>query len=213
MNRPKIAVVFHSVCANTFLMAREYRDAFAALGAQVLLFRLPDPNYAVIADAFPASREYKSDILEVEELMSPAQVLDCDALFLGSPTYFGNVSAPVKAFIDSFVDYWIEARLAGKLFGGFASAGTPQGGADLCLQALCHFAMHMGMCLLSVPSTVTGAVQPAYGLCHWSGDNSDQRLSPDEKEAVRSYCAYAYRLIARQTGASAGGSEKGEAAK
>ena len=35
MPAPKIAVVFHSVCANTYLMAREYRDAFRELGAQV----------------------------------------------------------------------------------------------------------------------------------------------------------------------------------
>lgn len=200
MSMPRIAVVFHSVCANTYLMAREYRDAFSALGAEVLFFRLHDPNYAVTADAFPASREYKEEILQVEELKSPAQVLDCDALFLGSPTYFGNVSAPVKVFMDSFVDYWVEARLAGKFFGGFASAGTPQGGCDICLQALCHFAMHMGMCLISVPSTVAGTVQPAYGVCHWSGDNSDRRLDEGEREAIRSYCGYAFGILARQGG-------------
>ena len=197
MTKPRIAVVFHSVCANTFLMAREYRDAFAALGAEVSFYRLHDPNYAVTADAFPASREYKDAILQVEELKTPAQVLDCDALFLGSPTYFGNVSAPVKVFMDSFVDYWVEARLAGKYFGGFASAGTPQGGCDICLQALCHFAMHMGMCLVSVPSTVTGTVQPAYGVCHWSGDNSDRRLTQEEREAIASYCAFACKIIGR----------------
>ena len=192
----KIAVVFHSVCANTYLMAREYRDAFQALGAKVLFCRLPDPNYAVTADAFPASREYKAEITTVPVLESPVPVLDCDALFLGSPTYFGNVSAPVKTFMDSFVDYWAEARLAGKQFGGFASAGTPQGGCDICLQALCHFAMHMGMCLIPAPSTLTGTVQPAYGLCHWSGDNSDQRLTEGEREAIQSYCAFAWRIIA-----------------
>ena len=200
MSRPKIAVVFHSVCANTYLMAREYRDALEGLGAQVEFYRLPDPNYAVTADAFPASREYKEEILRVEPLRSPVPVLDCDALFLGSPTYFGNVSAPVKTFMDSFVDYWVEARLAGKFFGGFASAGTPQGGADICLQALCHFAMHMGMCILSVPSTVSGTVQPAYGVVHWSGDNSDHRLEEGEKEAIRSYCAYAMGIIAGKVG-------------
>ena len=197
MPTPKIAVVFHSVCANTYLMAREYRDAFQALGAEVLFCRLPDPNYAVTADAFPASREYKAEITTVPVLESPVPVLDCDALFLGSPTYFGNVSAPVKVFIDSLVDYWVEARLAGKFFGGFTSAGTPQGGGDICLQALTHFAMHMGMCVIPVPSVVAGTVQPAYGICHWSGDQSDQRLAPGEKEAIASYCAFAYGIINR----------------
>ena len=47
------------------------------------------------ADAFPASRAYKNEILGVEELEDPAQVLDCDALFLGSPTYFvGGLHRP-----------------------------------------------------------------------------------------------------------------------
>ena len=192
MKQPEIAVVFHSVCANTYLMAREYRDSFQKLGARVRFYRLRDPNYAVTCDAFPASREYKDAILAAEELVSPAQVLDCDALFLGSPTYFGNVSAPVKVFMDSFVDYWVEARLAGKYFGGFATAGTPQGGADICLQALGHFAMHMGMCVVSVPSTVAGGPQPAYGLAHYSGDGSDRRPGPECRKAIQSYCAYVY---------------------
>ena len=200
MQQPAIAVVFHSVCGNTFLMARTVRDAFTDLGARAALYRLPDPGYAATADAFPASRECKAGILAVEELAGPARVLDCDALFLGSPTYFGNVSAPVKSFMDSFVDYWAEGRLAGKFFGGFTSAGTPQGGGDLCLQALLHFGMHMGMCLLPVPSTVRGAVQPAYGLCHWSGDNADRRLTDGEETALRDWCAYAYDIISRRGG-------------
>ena len=60
--------------------------------------------------------------------------------------------------------------------------------------------MHMGMCLVSVPSTVTGTVQPAYGVCHWSGDNSDRRLEPGEKEAIRSYCAHAWGVITGRGG-------------
>ena len=196
-SQPNVAVVFHSVCGNTYLLAREYRRALEEGGAQVSFWRVYDPNYAVTADAFPSSRAYKEEILAVPLLESPRQVLDCDALFLGSPTYFGNVSAPIKAFMDGFVDSWPEARLAGKWFGAFATAGTPQGGADFCLQALNLFAQHMGMVTLSVPSVVTGSVQPAYGVAHYSGDLSDHRPGPGEREAVASYCAYALRLITR----------------
>lgn len=195
MAEPHVAVVFHSVCANTYLLAKEYQRALEREGARVSLWRLFDPNYAVTADAFPSSREYKEEILAVPLLESPAQVLECDALFLGSPTYFGNVSAPVKTFMDSFVDYWVEARLAGKWFGSFATAGTPYGGADFCLLALNTFAQHMGMVTISVPSIVTGSVQPAYGIAHYSGDNSDQRPGPGEWEAIETYCAYAMSLM------------------
>lgn len=188
-------MVFHSVCGNTFLLAEQYRQSFEKLGAKVSFFRLFDPNYAVTGDAFPGSRAYKEAITSVELLESPARVLDCDALFLGSPTYFGNVSAPVKAFMDSFVDHWVEARLAGKWFGGFATAGTPYGGADMCLLALNLFAQHMGMVTVSVPSAVTGSVQPAYGIAHYSGDLSDRRPGAGEAEAVASYCAHVMALM------------------
>lgn len=195
MKQPHIAVVFHSVCGNTFLMAQQLQESLEALGARVSLLRLYDPNYAVTGDAFASSRAYKEAITATPLLESPAQVLDCDALLLGSPTYFGNVSAPVKVFMDSFVDYWAQARLAGKWFGGFATAGTPYGGADLCLLALNIFAQHMGMVTVAVPSTVTGSIQPAYGLAHYSGDLSDQRPGPGEAEAVASYCAHLMKLM------------------
>ena len=36
----KIAVVFHSVCGNTYQMADQYRQAFEDLGAKVAFYRL-----------------------------------------------------------------------------------------------------------------------------------------------------------------------------
>ena len=193
----KIAVVFHSVCGNTYQMAQQYRRAFEELGAEVDFYRLPDPNYEVISGVFASSREYREEILAVPELTDPAAILDCRALFLGSPTYFGNVSGPVKVFMDSFVDYWAEARLAGKYFGAFTTSGTPQGGADLCLGALNTFAMHMGMAVISVPSIITGSVQPAYGLACYSGDLSDRRPTPGDSEAIRSFARYAAAMIGK----------------
>lgn len=197
MKNPHLAVVFHSVCGNTYLLAKEYKSSLEALGAKVTFRRLYDPNYAVTGEAFASSRAYKEEITAVPLLESPAEILGCDGLFLGSPTYFGNVSAPVKTFMDSFVDYWVEAHLAGKWFGGFATAGTPFGGADMCLLALNIFAQHMGMVTVSVPSTVTGSIQPAYGIAHYSGDLSDQRPGPGEQEAVATYCARAMELMCK----------------
>ena len=193
----KIAVVFHSVCGNTYQMADQYRQAFEDLGAKVAFYRLPDPGYEAVAKAFPVAREFRDEIMAVPELADPQAVLDCQALFLGSPTYFGNVSAPVKTFIDSFLNYWPEARMAGKFFGSFATAGTAQGGADLCLGAMNTFAMHMGMAVISVPSIITGSVQPAYGLACYSGDSSDCRPTEKDREAIRSFARYAAAMIGK----------------
>lgn len=194
----KIAVVFHSVCGNTCQMAEQLTAALEQGGADALLYRLPDPGYAATADAFPASREYKEAITSVRLLESPGELLGCDGLLMGSPTYFGNVSAPVKTFMDSFVDYWTGAPFRGKTFGSFATSGTAQGGSEKCLDALNTFAMHIGMTLVSVPAA-EGAPQPAYGLSHYSGDLSDIRLTGDETVAIKAYARHFLAITAALT--------------
>lgn len=193
-----IAVVFHSVCSNTYLMARRFVQRLEALGADVRLFRLADANYEEVSTLFPSSREYRDEILSLPEISEPTAIMDCRALFLGSPTYFGGVSAPVKAFMDSFLHYWVEGKMSGKYFGCFASASTPQGGADMCLQSMNVFAQHMGMVLLPVPSTVGGAPQPAYGIAHASGEQAGRRIDDAEKQAIDGYCSWAWKVISGQ---------------
>ena len=109
-----------------------------------------------------------------------------DYVFLGSPTYFGLVSAQIKAFMDSLCDLWVDAELFGKKFGCFSSASTPQGGGDMCLLSMNLFAQHMGMTVLSVPSNL-GFVQPAYGISHASGPDSDIRPSKETLGAIDAY--------------------------
>lgn len=183
----KALVLFHSVCGNTYLLARQYADTLTALGVSVSLFRLPDPQYDKLSPLFEASRTYQEAIMNIPILEQTAPLMEADLIFLGSPTYFGNVSAAVKTFMDSCCDLWPSARLAGKKFGCFASASTYQGGGSLCLQAMNTFAQHMGMHLLSVPANIAGGPQPAYGILHAAGGLSLGRPSAETFEAITDY--------------------------
>ena len=78
------------------------------------------------------------------------QVLGSDVLLLGSPTYYGCVSAQMKVFMDSFEKLWVEASTAGMYFGCFTSAGDGCGGPELCLQVMNTFAQHMGLSLIHI---------------------------------------------------------------
>lgn len=183
----KALVLFHSVCGNTYLLARQYADTLSALGVDTALYRLPDPQYDHLAPLFEASRTYQDALRHVPVLEQPAPLLAADLIFLGSPTYFGNVSAAVKTFMDSCCAFWPDARLAGKRFGCFASASTYQGGGDLCLQAMNTFAQHMGMTLLSVPANIKGGPQPAYGILHAAGGQSLHRPEQTTLTAITDY--------------------------
>ncbi len=193
----KIAVVFHSVCGNTYLIAKRFADYLKDQGQDVTLYRVKDDTFAETSLRFDSSREYREEILSLPIAGSGKDFTDVDALFLGSPTYYGCVSAQMKAFMDSFCDIWVEARMAGKFFGCFATSGSLVGGVELCMQVMNTFAQHMGMVNLSVPCNIQGPEQPAYGVSHVSGPMSDLRPTEDTALAVRSYLDFALRIINR----------------
>ena len=191
----KIAVVFHSVCGNTYLMAKAYADYLAELGEEVSLFRVRDDSFEETSLRFESSRVYREEILRLPVVGSGKELTGYDALFLGSPTYYGSVSAQMKAFMDSFCDIWVDALMAGKYFGCFATSGDLYGGSELCMQGMNTFAQHMGMILLAVPCNLGGAPQPAYGITHATGPMSDQRMGADTVEAIRRYLDYVLPAI------------------
>lgn len=51
-----------------------------------------------------------------------------DAIILGSPTYYGQMAAPMKLFIDKSVK--LHGRLAGKIAGAFTTSGGTHCGAE-----------------------------------------------------------------------------------
>ena len=59
-----------------------------------------------------------------------ADLAECRALALGSPTRFGNMAAPMKHFLDGTADLWIGGALAGKPASVFTSTGSHHGGQE-----------------------------------------------------------------------------------
>lgn len=190
----KAIVLFHSVCGNTYYLAESYAAELAALGVEADLFRVRDTNYERFAALFPAAQSCREALRRVPVLENPLDVQAYDYIFFGAPTYFGNVSGPVKLYMDALCDFWPDAKLYGKKFGCFTAASTTAGGGQLCLQAMNTFALHMGMTLLAVPANLQAVAQPAYGFIHYSGETAETR--PDEKlrAAIREYLARSLAL-------------------
>lgn len=190
----KAIVLFHSVCGNTFYLAEAYAAELEALGVETGLYRTRDENYERFAALFPAALECREALRRVPVLENPLAVEDYDLLFFGSPTYFGNVSGPLKLYMDALCDLWPDARLYGKKFGCFAAASTTAGGGQLCLQAMNTFALHMGMTLLTVPANLQSVAQPAYGILHYSGETAETRPDAILRAAIREYLSRSLAL-------------------
>ena len=84
-----------------------------------------------------------------------ADLKTADAIVLGSPTYYGNMAAPMKAFID---DWWLKYRinLTDKVGGAFATGGSESGGQEQVVLSLVTSLIHAGM-------IIAGPVQGNFG--------------------------------------------------
>ncbi len=120
---------------------------------------------------------------ELEDLQS------CDGLALGSPTRFGNMAAPLKAFLDGTATLWLKGTLIGKPACVFTAAGAMHGGQETTLLSMMLPLLHHGMLIVGIPyshpdlnATRTGGTP--YGASHFAGIADDLPLS----DAERSLC-------------------------
>jgi len=114
----KVLIVYDSRTGNTEKMALAVAE-----GAKGI------PNTKVIVKT--VDRAKNSDLLEA------------DAIVLGSPTYYGDMTGKMKEFIDGSVK--IHGKLVGKVGGAFTSSGGTACGAETTLLSMLHALLIHGM--------------------------------------------------------------------
>ncbi|MCW8824988.1 MAG: NAD(P)H:quinone oxidoreductase [Gammaproteobacteria bacterium] len=110
---------------------------------------------------------------------------ECSGLALGSPTYFGNMAAPLKYFIDSTSPVWLSGEMIGKPATMFTSSSSLHGGQESTLLTMMIPLLHHGMVIAGTPYSEVELVQTTtggtpYGVSHHSGVKGDATLTDDE---------------------------------
>ena len=143
------------------------------------------------ANALLRTVESAQNDQEEDPMVSKQDLQDCSALIIGSPTHFGNMAAPMKAFIDSTTAEWHNSTLSGKPAGVFTSTSSLHGGQESTLISMMLPLLHHGMVISGVPysekklnSTKTGGTP--YGPSHVSF-NVTNEISDDEKAICMSF--------------------------
>jgi NAD(P)H dehydrogenase (quinone) len=111
---------------------------------------------------------------------------DCAGLVMGSPTRFGNMSAPLKHFLDQTGSLWASGGLIGKPAAVFTSTGSLHGGQETTLQSMMLPLLHHGMLIVGLPYSESGlrttqSGGTPYGASHLAGEQGNRPL--DETEA------------------------------
>ena len=145
-----VNVIFHSIYGHIYKMAEAVAEGARAVpGAEVKLFQvketLPDEILASIG-AVEARKKFSHIPIANLESLSEAE-----AVIFGTPTRFGNMSAEMRAYLDSTGSLWAKGALIGKVGSVFASTGAQHGGQESTLLSFHTTLLHHGMIIVGLP--------------------------------------------------------------
>jgi NAD(P)H dehydrogenase (quinone) len=190
---PVILVLYYSAGGSVRRMAELIAEGAERVpGATTRLRTVPkyvvETARAAAAPAVPADGAPYVENRDLEE---------CAGLALGSPTRFGNMAAPMKAFLDGTGSLWQKGSLIGKPACVFTSTGSLHGGQETTLLSMMLPLLHHGMLIVGLPysnpelnATRTGGTP--YGASHFAAVADDQPIS----EAERALCVAQGRRLA-----------------
>ena len=176
----EILVLFYSRKGSTAELARQVcRGVESVAGARARLRTVPAVASVVEAPQSPVPAEGPP-------YATHDDLRECDGLVMGSPTRFGNMAAPLKFFLDGTSALWLTGVLAGKPAGVFTSTQTMHGGQETTLLSMMMPLLHHGMLIVGIPYTeaalsTTRAGGSPYGASHFAGDDTQPRLTDDER--------------------------------
>jgi NAD(P)H dehydrogenase (quinone) len=170
----QLLVLYYSAGGSVRRMAELVAEGVERVaGAQARLRTVPK-----IGDVSPASDG--PPYAELDDLKA------CAGLALGSPARFGNMAAPLKAFLETTTPLWLSGALAGKPACVFTSSGTLHGGQETTLHSMMLPLLHHGMLIVGLPYTnpelnATRSGGTPYGASHHAGIANDQPISEHER--------------------------------
>ncbi|GHJ37200.1 flavodoxin family protein [Streptomyces sp. TS71-3] len=187
LTAPNVAVVYHSRKGTVRSLAAEVASGAESAGANVRL-------RSVLAEADRPG----ADLAHLDDLVW------ADAVVWGTPTHYGNVSAPLKEFMDTTgpSGLWKSGRLANLVVSGVTSSTSLNGGQEGTLLSLHRIMYHWG-------ALVTSAGPPegsADDYWHETGGNPyglsvradpQGKISPAAEAMARSLGARICDLAAR----------------
>ncbi len=182
----KVLVLYYSMYGHIATMAQAVAEgARKVSGAEVTVKRVPE----TIPPALFAQAGGKADLSVTEA--KPQELADYDAIIIGTPTRFGNMSGQMRTFLDQTGALWAAGALYGKIGSVFTSTGTGGGQEQTILSTWTTLAHH-GLILVPIGygakqlfdiSQVRGGTP--YGASTLAGGDGSRQPSEQELDIAR----------------------------
>lgn len=180
----KIYLIFDTRYGNTMKLIKKAKEGVESTGCEGILKRVKIFEPEAIIERNDRWKKAFDEYSALPEATAE-DLKNCDGLILGSPTRFGNMSAPLKMFIDSTSKAWLEGALIGKPVGFITSTSSMHGGNETTLISMMFPLLHHGAIIVGIPYSEMGLITTKkggtpYGASSVSGPMAD--IEPDEIE-------------------------------
>ncbi|WP_105903511.1 NAD(P)H:quinone oxidoreductase [Vibrio gangliei] len=177
-----ILVLYHSRHGTTQQLARHIARGVASIAHC-------KANLRTVADIEASDYPVKDPIVTIQELKQ------CDGLALGSPVWFGNMSAAMKHFWDQTTSLWLTGDLIDKPACVFTSSSSPHGGQETTQQSMMLPLLHHGMMIMGIPYSEPNLHTSLQGGTPYGASSiSKQGQQPLDKQVTELAFAQGQRL-------------------
>lgn len=132
----KVLILYHSRHGSVQLLAEKIAVGVQSAGAEAML-RCVAP--------------WSADTPLAHPVVTKAELVQANALAIGSPVRFGQMSSEMKQFWEQTSDLWLQGALIDKPAGVFTSSSSMHGGQEANLLGMMLPLLHHGMVLLGQP--------------------------------------------------------------
>jgi NAD(P)H dehydrogenase (quinone) len=179
-------VLYYSSYGHVETMAAAVADGARAVdGAEVAIKRVLE----LMPDDVARDAGVKLD--QAAAVAEPGELVDYDAIVVGTPTRFGNMAAQMRNFWDRTGGLWAQGALIGKVGSVFTSTGTG-GGQETTITSTWNTLAHHGLVIVGLPyssaelqdvSEVRGG--SPYGAATIAGGDGSRQPSDKELKLAR----------------------------
>ncbi|MGL4268711.1 MAG: NAD(P)H:quinone oxidoreductase [Plesiomonas sp.] len=174
-----VLVLYYSRHGATRRLAQQIARGIQAEGLDVWLRTVPE--WGEVPTAAETHRPDADPRVTADELEH------CLGLALGSPSYFGQMAAPMKQLWDSTTAGWLKGSLIDKPACVFTSSSSLHGGQEATLLGLMLPLLHHGMLVLGLPYSEPALHQTQQGGAPYGAGHTGHQpgLSPHEQQLAR----------------------------
>ncbi len=149
-DKTRVLVLYHSSYGHIEKMAEAVAaGARSEADVEVELKRVPE----TMTEDLMKQAGMKTE--QAAPVATPAELADYDAIIIGTPTRFGNMTGQMRSFLDQTGGLWAQGKLIGKVGSVFTSTGIGVGNESTILTT--HVTLlHHGMVIVGVPFGAPG---------------------------------------------------------